>query len=338
MSIKDKSTEYMYISARVRAIEANMPGRETVGRMLGADSAESAAAVATESGILRSVSDARNPEVLDGLLLGRLKDALETVEADEDGKNITPILRYAYDCANIKAALRCTPNDIDFADLLFDVGTLPTQSYGEMALSGDFEGLPTHMKEAAEKAKVEYAATGDPLKIDLPLDRACFADILDAAQELSDPFAVDYVKTKIDMTNVMIILRVLRMGLSEMTTALLSDALIDGGKVDCDSLREIANLGGEAEAKEGLSKLIKQEYPQISEAILGGEGDLENACDSHIEELLHRARYIPFGAPAVLSFLCELEYEIKNVRIILAGKAAGLSQQSIAQRVRGSYV
>ncbi len=338
MSIKDKSTEYMYISARVRAIEANMPGREMVGRMLGADDAESAAAVATESGILRLVGDARNPELLDGLLLGRLKDALETVETDEGGQKITPIIRYAYDCANVKAALRCAPNNIDFADLLFDVGTLPTERYGEMVLSGYFEGLPNHMKEAAEKAKVEYAATCDPLKIDLPLDRACFADMLDAAQKLGDPFAVDYVKTKIDMTNVMIILRVLRMGMSEMTMALLSDALIDGGKVDFDGLRKVANLGGEADAREELSKLIKQEYPQISEALVGREDDLENACDSYIEAKLQTARYVPFGVPIVLSFLCELEYEIKNIRIILAGKAAGLSQESIAQRVRGSYV
>ena len=92
------------------------------------------------------------------------------------------------------------------------------------------------------------------------------------------------------------------------------------------------------EAREELSKLIKQEYPQISEALTGGEGDLENACDGYVEAKLQAARYVPFGVPAVLSFLCELEYEIKNVRIILAGKAAGLSQESIARRVRGSYV
>ena len=57
-----------------------------------------------------------------------------------------------------------------------------------------------------------------------------------------------------------------------------------------------------------------------------------------IEEKLHQSRYIPFGIPIVLSFLCELEYEIKNIRIILAAKAAGLSPEEITRRVRGSYV
>lgn len=334
MSIKDRSTEYMYISARVRAIEAGMPGREMIGRMIGAQDKESAAAVAVESGILQSVSQALNPDSLDTLLLGRLKDALDTVETDEGGRLITPIVRVTYDCANIKAALRCIPHGIDFSDLLFDVGSVPASRYGEMAEKGDFSELPKNLAAAAEKAKTDYATTCDPLKIDLPLDRACFADMLEAAQNTGDSFAVDFVKTKIDMTNLMMILRIVGMN-GKSAATLLSDAIIDGGYIDAEDLRDLANAEGDV--KELISAIAKVKYPRISDAVTSGE-DFESLCDSLIEEKLQESRYIPFGIPIVLAFLCKLEYEIKNIRIILAAKAAGLSPEEITRRVRGSYV
>lgn len=337
MSIKDKSTEYMYISARVRAIEATMPGREMIGRMIEAQNTESAAAVALESGILNSVDEAKDPDRLDEVLSRRLKDALDVVESDEGGRRVTPIIRLAYDCANIKAALRCIPHGIDFSDLLFDVGSLPMQRYREMAESGDFSSLSKNLAQAAEKAKTDYATTCDPLKIDLPLDRACFADMLSAAENTGDGFTVDFVKTKIDMTNVMMLLRIAGMGKNGLTEGLLSEALIDGGHIGIESLKE-ATEQEEEELTGRISALVSMRYPRIAEALGSGTENFENECDSLIEAKLQEARYIPFGIPIVLTFLCKLEYEIKNVRIILAGKAAGLSPDKIAQRVRGSYV
>ena len=337
MSIKDKSTEYMYISARVRAIEATMPGREMIGRMIEAQNTESAAAVALESGILNSVDEAKDPDRLDEVLSRRLKDALDVVESDEGGRRVTPIIRLAYDCANIKAALRCIPHGIDFSDLLFDVGSLPMQRYREMAESGDFSSLSKNLAQAAQKAKTDYATTCDPLKIDLPLDRACFADMLSAAENTGDGFTVDFVKTKIDMTNVMMLLRIAGMGKNGLTEGLLSEALIDGGHIGIESLKE-ATEQEEEELTGRISTLVSMRYPRIAEALGSGTENFENECDSLIEAKLQEARYIPFGIPIVLTFLCKLEYEIKNVRIILAGKAAGLSPDKIAQRVRGSYV
>lgn len=340
MSIKDKSTEYMYISARVRAIEATMPGREMIGRMIEAQDAQSAAAIALEGGILGSVEEASDPDRLDTVLSRRLKDALDIVESDEGGRQVTPMIRLSYDCANIKAALRCIPHGIDFSDLLFDVGSLPVQRYGEMAESSDFSSLSRNLAEAAEKAKTDYATTCDPLKIDLPLDRACFADMLSAAEKTGDGFTVDFVKTKIDMTNVMMLVRIVGMGKSGTAEGLISDALIDGGYISLDELKETVQ-SEEAETPDMIARiaaLASKRYPTVAEAFSLGSENFENACDSLIEAKLQEARYIPFGIPIVLTFLCKLEYEIKNVRIILAGKAAGLSPERIAQRVRGSYV
>ena len=41
-----------------------------------------------------------------------------------------------------------------------------------------------------------------------------------------------------------------------------------------------------------------------------------------------------FGAEIAIGYIVALEYEVKNIRIILAGKDAGLSPEVIRERLR----
>ena len=53
--------------------------------------------------------------------------------------------------------------------------------------------------------------------------------------------------------------------------------------------------------------------------------------------LIRRAKAIPFGAEVPVSYLLACEAEIKNLRILLAGKRAGLDTQVIEARMRDCY-
>lgn len=70
-------------------------------------------------------------------------------------------------------------------------------AYPAMVERGDFSSLPAHMAGSAAEAADVYARTGDPQQIDLILDRACFADMLDTAQ---GEYSRDLVRCKIDLT------------------------------------------------------------------------------------------------------------------------------------------
>ena len=50
------------------------------------------------------------------------------------------------------------------------------------------------------------------------------------------------------------------------------------------------------------------------------------------------AKRVTFGAPVLVGYIAALEYEVKNLRIIIAGKDAGLPAQTIKERMRASYV
>ena len=72
-------------------------------------------------------------------------------------------------------------------------------------------------------------------------------------------------------------------------------------------------------------------------AAAAGGGSLtafEKACDEATDAYLSAARRTPFGEETVLCFLAAVENEITAIRIIMAGRAAGLSPEMIRSRLR----
>ena len=325
-------TEYLYSSARVRALE---------GTLIGADKLEAAImskdASETED-IIRRLSDGDEKAAGDALTarIGKAYAFIESISPDDGSVSF---LRYGYDCNNIKAVLKCALKEKDPDDMLFSYGSVPAEKIKEMAVTLDFSPLPENMRGAAREAYEEYAKSGDPQIVDIILDKACFADMLRAALAFGEDFIIDLVKTKIDLTNIMMCVRICRMGRGERELALLSESLIDGGKLGGDALYSAAVDGGE----NALSALLATtDYARIAELFGENVGaalsDIECASDNHYMEVTRRAKYIPFGVSVLCAYLVATEYEVKNLRIILAGKLAGLSPEVIKKRVRLSYV
>ena len=76
-------------------------------------------------------------------------------------------------------------------------------------------------------------------------------------------------------------------------------------------------------------------------ALLAENGELwalEKWSDDYWMELAREAKFIPFGAEVLIGYAVALEYEIKNIRILLAGKDAELPSDVIRERLRKSYV
>ena len=51
-----------------------------------------------------------------------------------------------------------------------------------------------------------------------------------------------------------------------------------------------------------------------------------------------KAKGVPFGAEAVIGYLVAKEIEFTAVRIIMSGRMAGISGDTIRERLREAYV
>lgn len=338
MAVKYNPTDFMYSSARVRALENSVINRERTEHLLEAKSSADILASLGELGfdIVRS-GDEENGDILrEDTLLSVLDHAYREISGLCEGTPILDFLRYQYDCNNIKAIIKCNSRGVDPAPMLFSFGTLATETVTEAIRDGNYSALPKHMAAAIPTALEAFAQSANPQKIDLVLDRACFEDMLEAAQATGVDYCVGLVRAKIDLINILTCIRIIGMKLYFAAEPLMREAFLEGGTLGIDFF--VSGL------EFGIAKLFEAlEFTPY--AALAKEADAtsplyitERVADNVWLDIAKSAKYIPFGAPVLVGYIIALEYEVKNIRIIMAGKDAGLSSDDIRARLRASYV
>lgn len=333
MSVRYDPTAYTYISARVRSLENSLITRSQLEKMLAADNSNDAFAVLKENGF--DFGGNINMSVCEELLLGALKKGFADLEKGMPVPEIIDIFKYPYDCSNIKSAIKCEIRDIDPSPLLFDIGSVDKNVTVKSIANRDFSVFPKNMAAAIPEAIQLYGKTKDPQKIDFIIDRACFCDIDDAAKASKIPFIKELCSSKADFTNFIICIRIIRMKFGEYGIKLVENTLVNGGVIDISEFRE-AFASGEKE----LFALIGNKYPYIQENCKPFDDleKIEKVCDDFRLNKAREGKYVTYGVEIPAAYIIALENEIQNIRIVLAGKEAGIATDKIRERLRECYV
>ena len=212
---KLQPTEYTYASARIRSLENRIVGRERMEILMESRSVEEVLDRLAEYGYVTAEEDATVTSgkvasaTREAMLLAALREAFDEVEQAVPDPDLFRYLRYPYDCNNIKAAIKCSIRGIPAKDLLFDFGTVSADRVETLLREGKYEDFPPAMAAAIPVAKDVFDRTADPRRIDTVLDKACYADMLAAAEGTGDETLLSWVKAKIDLTNILTTLRIL---------------------------------------------------------------------------------------------------------------------------------
>ena len=336
---KTQPTEYMYASSRIHALERYMVGRERVEALLESRSTEDVLARLAEYGMTLPETEAGESvgAAWEEMLLSALRRAYDEVEAAVPDPAPFRAYRYPYDCNNLKVAIKCAVRGISADGLLFDFGTGPADRVEETLREGKEATMyPPAMAAAVAEAREAYGATSDPRRIDAVLDRACYADMITTLSRLGDDTVMSWLRAKIDLVNILICLRILRMKRGVSGEVFLTDTLLPGGTLSNRFFLD-AYAAGEA----GLwTALIPTPYTALCRI----EGDepssavVERVADDLYMGLVREGARVPFGAAVVAGYLIGWETAVKNIRILLAAKDAGLAQELLRERIRASYV
>ena len=329
--------DYLYDCARIRALEVGLVGKDRLEELLGAKTLEEVLQRLSEMGV-SVISEPETGRFLrEETLLAILRKAYaDVVSAAPDDKALSLWL-YPYDCNNVKAAIKCFFRNIDPRPMTFDFGTVEIETVVQMVQTGDFSTLPPFMSEAATAAMEAYSKGRDPQRIDLILDAACYADMQAAARESGVAFAERLVRIKIDLTNILTAVRVLRMNSGALGSRLLESALICGGALDLRDLTAWCEEGEEAL----WSHLTYGAYAGLAALVAATDRTLtsvERCIDDCFTAVVREVKFTPYGADVLIGYLLAREYEVKNLRILLAGKELGLATETIRERMRNGYV
>lgn len=334
MSKKIKDTDYLAISARIRAMENGLLTRERMEQVLEARSDDEAVKILQECGYPEL--DATNPEAMDAALSAAREATLSDLGDSAPDPRYIDIFKLKYDYHNVKAVLKADAMGIDPDHMLVDMGRLSAAELKEAVQTGELENLPVRLACAVEEAKEVLDTTRDPQLSDIVLDRWCYRDMDDVAEATGSDFLRGYVKAQIDAANLRSLIRTLRMG---KNADFLKGVLFSGGDVSEDAILAVSAGGGSGLMELYETTRFKAAAEAGAEALTGGAlTNFEKLCDDAVCDYLAGAQFVPFGEAPLLGYLAARETEYTNLRILLLGRSTGLPADVIRSRLRVSYV
>ncbi len=318
-----KDTDYLQISARIRAMETRLLTKDRQQLMIEARSLKDAVRVLSECGY--SDLDSGNYE---NVLAQAQKEVFSDLASACPAAEMVDYFRVKYDYHNLKTLIKGEALGLDVGRLLSDSGRVPAKTVADAISLNDLSRLPDDMSSSATQAREVLATSADPQLCDLVLDKACFEQMNICAASCGSSFLQGYFRITVDAINLKTIVRIRRMNKGP---ELLRQALVDGGSIT--SLYQQALVGKSVEEIFNGTAL-----QSAASAAAEGQTALELQCDNAVADHLRSARMIPFGDAVVVAYLAAKEAEMTAVRTILAGKAAGIPGDQIRERLRDSYV
>lgn len=329
---KPLDTDYLHLSTRLKAMEKNMLSREKLTRLITARSDEDALKLLTENGWKSFKTN--DSAALEQEISRQRKETFDLIYRYVPDARVIDIFRLKYDYHNLKSLIKANALGISADHLLSDAGTIEPAKIKAMINDKDYSRMPKLMANAAQEAADLLSRTGDPQLSDLLLDKALTEQMTAAAAETESDFLIGYIKLSSDLSN----LRVLaRAALSKKGFDYLQRAIFEGGNISCrqvrevtaDVIRQLFGHGATAAAAEVAATAISSKT---------GLAMLDMECDNAQIEYLRASRLIPFGEAPVISYLLAFEAQLVAVRTVISGRAAGMSEEKITERLRMSYV
>ena len=329
-----KDTDYLVISARVKALETGLLTAERMEQILDAKSGEDAGKLLQEWGYPQL--DPRRPEAMDAALSAVREATLaDLAEGTPDARYID-LFKVKYDYHNVKALLKAEAVGTAPDRMLMDMGRVSTAELAEAVRSRELDGLPETLAAAVAEAREVLDTTRDPQLSDIVLDRWCYRDMAALAEETGSAFLRGYVAVQVDAVNLRTAVRTLRMGKG---ADFLLGALLEGGDLAPDAVAKAASSGAAGLRELYGATRFRDAAEAGAEALKGGPlTAFEKLCDDAVGDYLAGAQSVPFGEAPLVSYLAARETEYTNLRILLMGRAAGIDPAVIRTRLRASYV
>ena len=330
---KIKDTDYLTISARVRAKETRLLTRERMERMLDARSGEESAKVLTECGYPEL--PALTGRALDELLSQARAALYRELKSSVPDPRLVEVFQMKYDYHNAKTLVKAAAVGVQADRLLMEGGRWSAAQIKDAFLRDSLRDFTDPFRQAVGQAREALNAGSDPQLADFILDRACFAEMAAAADAAGSEFLRGYVRLLVDAANLRSAVRAARMGKGG---DFLSQVLLLGGNVEVHALTDRRGSDLAALFRGGPLSEAAAAGAALTAPGSGGLTAFERMCDNAVMAYLAQARRIPFGEQAVIGYLYARESEFTAIRTILSGRMAGLDGDTIRERLRDAYV
>lgn len=317
--------DYVYAVARIRSKELSLFGSQTLEQLMACKTFEECLRVLSDKGWDTSSGDA------EGILAAEREKTWGLMRELVGDLSVFDVFLYANDYHNLKAAVKQVCTRTDTPGIYFENGTVDPQLILRAVREQNFSLLPERMAKAGEEACGVLLRNHDGQLCDVVVDRAALEAILEAGKASDNEVLREYAELTAASADVRIAVRSARTGKSP---EFLARALVPCAALDVKKLARAAASGTDAV----LEYLLLTPYAGAVPAIRESVSAFERWCDDLLIERIRPQKYNPFTIAPLAAYLLARENEIKTVRIILSGKLNRLSDGSVRERLRETYV
>ncbi|QAT50636.1 V-type ATP synthase subunit C [Caproiciproducens sp. NJN-50] len=318
--------DYVYAVARIRSKELSLFGAQTLEQLMACKNYEDCLHVLSEKGW--DVSSGNAGEILSAEREKTWKLIRELIGEDLSAFDV---FLYANDYHNLKAAVKEVCMDSKTPNIYFESGTIDPSLILKAVRDQDFTQLPEQMRGAAQEACRVLLQNHDGQMCDVVIDRAALEAVLNAGMASDNEVLQKYAELTVASADIRIAVRSARTG---KPLEFLEHALAPCSTLDVKKLARAAASGVDAV----LEYLAMTPYAGAVPAVRKSVSSFERWCDDLLMEQIRPQKYNPFTIAPVAAYLLARENEIKTVRIILSGKLNRLSDESVRERLRETYV
>ncbi len=318
-----RETEYAFAVARVRANEPSLLTEDDIELLISAGDEQSAVRILSDRGWDEPGGQA-------DIFTLQADKAWEMIEQSVPDAGLLEAMIIGNDFFNVKAAIKAVFSDIDPESYMTRPCLCSTKDIITAVTENEFSILPDYLCDCADRAYHSISGGESGQSAEMILDRACLETRLDRAAKAQSPLLEKIVRLNAVLANIKIAKRCALTG-KKTETAYESMCVCPG--LSNEALVSAAYSGEE------IKDIIKEAgFPEIAPFADGDFSTLEMKCDNFITDMIKAAKYDAFGPDPVVAYYYAKLAEIKNVRIILSAKAAGVPTAAIKERVRDMYV
>ena len=334
-------SNYAYVATRARSRRSRLLPAEAYNQLLNLEHAE----------IARYIQDLEYRREIDryGSTLSGA-DLIETALVDNLAKDVGDFLSFSkgklrdilhvyaekYRVDNLKNIIRGINQSMDKTNLerlVCPINDSDKDLYNKLYDSKSVEDVITSLEGTAYynplKKALESRNSDSLQPLEDALDLIYYSNLVSKQPTGGADVEVyrDFIHLKVDIANIKTLLRMRHRGISAH-----NELLINGGSLSIDLLSNTQSLD------DLLTSLEGTKYFELLEPHLQKDSVDLNSCvhslDEHMANKTKRFSYLyPLSVLPVLDYLLKKEREVYNLRAIIRGKQAGLSNEIIEELV-----
>lgn len=311
--------QYAGLNTSIRMKEQTLLSKETIQSLLNTSTFEQAIQLLKATVYKDITVD------YEQALMQRLIETYQDIDV-QSPVPITPVFALVYTYHNAKVLVKMKLAQLSLEHLLIPIGVSLPQL--RQAVFADEDAVVSaYLAEAIQSAQ----SYGEVEWVDILLDQAYFKELLAVARGFDDTI-VELVRAWIDLYNVSVVQRLLA---KKVSRSVFISVLAEGGYLPIDTLeshflaQDVSGLMAQVQQMPYVQHLSNQEILDTM--------DLDLLKDLVSHQYLEKAVLEPFGFLPALAYVYYVEMEVKNVRLLLAGKENDMPVHVIKERVRPSY-